>query len=207
MEKIVEENFIRQRRNLIMISLVLLFAEMSEIEISKINVFGNEIVLKNPETILITLWAAFFYWLVRYYQYFRDINDKGFKTKFHEKIEKISSKIAFKKLMEKKKDDAYISKDGKRVRNIIPSIYKINKYKLTFIKGTVEYLVEKNIDGFGSVDYAAIDLSLKDLFLPTLLSGFHVIFNTRLATEYLLPFCISSFPILYRIIIKTKFLG
>ena len=83
----IHDGFIRQRKNLITVSLLLIFAEISGIEINKINLLGNEVSLKNPNIVYIVLWMALFYWFARYYQYFRDLKGKGFKTTFFKSMD------------------------------------------------------------------------------------------------------------------------
>jgi len=66
-----DSDFIRQRRNLMIVSLVLLFSEVSELKISKLSVFGNNFLLGQPRPVSGALWVAGLYWLLRFYQYSR----------------------------------------------------------------------------------------------------------------------------------------
>jgi hypothetical protein len=65
------EGFVRQRRNLMIVSLVLLFSEATELKVEKINVFGTELFVNHPYAVNVVLWVVALYWLVRYYQYSR----------------------------------------------------------------------------------------------------------------------------------------
>lgn len=78
----IRDGFVRQRRNLIIMSLVVLFSELAGLKIEKISIFGNEATIGKPELVTITLWIFLFYWLIRYYQYFHEIGDKGFLGSF-----------------------------------------------------------------------------------------------------------------------------
>jgi hypothetical protein len=73
----VQIGFLRKRRNLLGISLALLVVHFTGLEIRKINVFGNEVNLTDPTMASYFLWAAWFYFLVRYYLYFHDLPNKG----------------------------------------------------------------------------------------------------------------------------------
>jgi hypothetical protein len=61
--------FVRQRRNLMFISLVLLFSEVADLRIPKLSVFGNELDFSEPYAVNAALWVAACYWLLRFYQY------------------------------------------------------------------------------------------------------------------------------------------
>lgn len=65
----IRSAFIRQRRNLMGISIAVLFVTYSGLQFTKLNILGNEFVISNPRIINYFLWIAFVYWLVRYFQY------------------------------------------------------------------------------------------------------------------------------------------
>jgi hypothetical protein len=60
------DEFYRQRRNLILISVVLFFVVSSGLNIHKIDVWGNELELKNPDGIVSFLWVIWAYWVWRF---------------------------------------------------------------------------------------------------------------------------------------------
>lgn len=201
----IRENFTRQRRNLLLISLVVLFAEMSEIEIHKISILGNEVLFKNPESILIILWVALIYWLVRYYQYFRDIGEKGFGTSFYVRLSAFAKKIAFKEVRKKyKKNNSFSAPGSDAVFEIFPREYRIYETSLRRIRGDVEFVVSSNKGRSGTIGKDSVIVEFPKLIMPIALSVFHVIFHTRLVSEYILPFCVSFSPIIYRFVIKNN---
>lgn len=61
--------FVRQRRNLMIASLALLFSEVTELRIQKLSAFGNELLIGEPYAVTLALWVATTYWLFRFYQY------------------------------------------------------------------------------------------------------------------------------------------
>lgn len=204
----IRENFTRQRRNLLLISLVVLFAEMSEIEIHKITILGNEVLFKNPESILIILRAALIYWLVRYYQYFRDIGEKGFRTSFYLRLSAFAKKIAFKKVMEKyKKNNSFSAPGSDAVFEVFPREYRIYESSLKCIMGDVEFVVSSNKGKSGTIEKDSVIVEFPKLIIPIAFSVFHVVFHTRLVSEYIFPFCISLAPIIYRYVIKNNMLA
>lgn len=62
--------FSRQRRNLILISIILVLVETTNVNFKQLNLIGNIIEIGNPEAVIRWLWVAFTYLLWRYYIYF-----------------------------------------------------------------------------------------------------------------------------------------
>jgi hypothetical protein len=184
--KEIWEGFVRQRRNLIIISLVLLFAETSELSISKLNVFGNELLISNPMTVNYALWAAWFYWLVRYYQYFLHAHGRyeikeAYSNRLEGNVRELVRKRAlpqcqnvenyFFREIERKSLRGWSIAHGERIRTVVD----------------------------GRADYKEINrtdtLAFRNLLLPRLRSWFYVVFQTRHATEYILPFLVALAPL------------
>lgn len=187
----VWEGFVRQRRNLLIISLVLLFAETSELSLSKLNIFGNELLIRNPMTVNYALWAAWFYWLVRYYQYFLHAQGRleireAYSNRLEGSVRELVRKRAlpqcqakenyFFREIEKKSLREWTINHGERIR--------------TVDEGRTEY---KDINRTDT-------LTFNNLLLSRVRSWFYVVFQTRYATEYILPFLIAFAPLLYQIL-------
>lgn len=67
----MSEGLIRQRRNLISVSCILVFLKFAGVEISKLSFLGLDFdELKNPSAFYLLIWVAYFYFALRYYQYF-----------------------------------------------------------------------------------------------------------------------------------------
>lgn len=64
------EGLLRQRRNLLIVCLLLWFSKYAGVDISKASIAGFDVQIKNMEALFTTLWIAFSYFLYRYYQYF-----------------------------------------------------------------------------------------------------------------------------------------
>lgn len=79
------DEFYRQRRNLILISVVLFFALSSGLTLNKVNIWGNEITLKNPDGILTFLWVVWAYWVWRFWVYALEYKD-GFIKSFENAV-------------------------------------------------------------------------------------------------------------------------
>ena len=73
-EKELSVGLLRQRRNLILISLVMPLFFLSGASVNKINMFGTVIHLQSQSGINIVLFVIFFYFLWRYLQYYLEEN-------------------------------------------------------------------------------------------------------------------------------------
>lgn len=60
--------FLRQRRNVILMSLTLLFFEIAGLKITELSLLGNKVMIANPWVIDFSLVVFYSYFLVRYYQ-------------------------------------------------------------------------------------------------------------------------------------------
>ncbi len=63
------DEFYRQRRNLILISVILFFMLSSGLDLQEIDVWGNKLKLHNPDGILTFLWIVWAYWVWRFWVY------------------------------------------------------------------------------------------------------------------------------------------
>lgn len=64
-------DLLRQRRNLIAISSVLLVFDFAQVTIAKVSVLGTELFVGNANILMICAWVMWAYFLLRYYQYWR----------------------------------------------------------------------------------------------------------------------------------------
>lgn len=62
-----QDHFVKQRRNLVLISLFVVFYKAGDLAIEKINLLGNETDIGNPEIVHLSLGIFFLYFLLRYY--------------------------------------------------------------------------------------------------------------------------------------------
>ena len=69
-EKELSAGLLRQRRNLVVISLVMPLFFLSGASINEINMFGTVIKLQSQSGVNIVLFAIYFYFLWRYFQYY-----------------------------------------------------------------------------------------------------------------------------------------
>lgn len=64
-------SFIRQRRDLFVISALLIVAQIAHFRVNEtLSLFGASITVGNPKVLAYSLWALWAYWLIRYLQFF-----------------------------------------------------------------------------------------------------------------------------------------
>lgn len=63
----MSDSLLRQRRNLIITSLILIGFLYAEIEITKISIFSIDFKTTRPNSVIEVLWIFWVYFLIRYY--------------------------------------------------------------------------------------------------------------------------------------------
>ncbi len=181
------EAFIRQRRNLFIVSLVLLFAETSELTLSKLNIFGNELLIRHPIVVNIFLWAAWFYWLVRFLQYLGHVRGLA-------EIMDTYGNIL----------DGWVRELVRR--RATPNCQTPDRYyfKAISIRSLWQWRIlhGENIPVEGPPrthreEDRVTTLNFGDLLVPRVRAWSYVILGTRSVTEYVLPLLVAISPVGY----------
>lgn len=179
--------YIRQRRNLFIISLVLLFVETSNLTLPKLNVFGNELLIKDPIAVNYALWWAWFYWLVRYLQYLGHVRGLSelwdvYSGRLDSWVRELVRRRA---ILKCQSPESYYFKD-------ITS----KSFGLWCVLHGENIPVEGPPRSHREEDRTTI-LNFGDLLLPRIRAWIFVIFGTRSATEYVLPIIVALAPGVY----------
>lgn len=197
-EQEIQSGFIRQRRNLMVMSIVVLLSEITELKISKVAVFGNEAVINNPDLVLKVMWLFLAYWLVRYYQYFHEIGDKGFVRSFKSKRKKLLEKMGFRRLFN---DPIFIEwipngSDGKKLKSF-PESFEVYEDRLFHVESEAEFLLSDHRHNGGTLHKEHITFSPRQLLIPSIVAVLDVLIRTRYFSEYLLPFVLFVLPLVF----------
>lgn len=197
MDADIYSGFVRQRRNLIVMSMVVLLSEVANLRVEKISFFGNEATIGNPALVNTVLWVLLIYWLIRYYQYFHDLGDKNFLSSLMTKRKQLVKKLFFRNLLN---DPVFIKS---LPNDVAGKKYKAFPREVLFFQerwfstsGNVEYLIGRD-SGQGMVESEKMTIKGLDLFFPTLISFLHVFFRTRYFSEYILPFVLFTLPLFF----------
>lgn len=218
---LIRNGFIRQRRNLIVISLVLLFAETSELSINKLNVFGNELLIRSPFIVTVALWITYFYWLWRYYVYFHDLGDKGFGNKFGTRLSVLVDQWSKKKfdmdstwrqgIVKEARDQLTKAQAGNtNLQNVLnsPHDWRLTDAGPTGKRIFREISVQARLGLFVMRNgnqlmehqaYWRFVVDGLDAIVLNTRASLYVLAHTRILSEYFLPYLIASAPLLYDI--------
>ncbi len=195
----IREGFIRQRRNLILISILLIFAQFSGgLLLEKINVFGNTTTLTNPIELESLLWIGFCYLFIRYYQYFHYSGPLGFQDTFFNK-----RKLFYQKLIVEKSPqyNAWVeehkkttSEDGSSIKEITVKSASCFRWLLWDAGVTITLQIEYKSKHSSELQ-KNFTIQASHLIIPNFISLNYVILKTPIVTHYFFPFLISLFPI------------
>jgi len=195
-----DSGFIRQRRNLMIVSLVLLFSEVAELEISKLNVFGNDLLIGEPRAISGALWVAGFYWLLRFYQYSRPGFTDAIRGTIHQRAQQIARPTALALVL--KKHPEFLE----RIPDV-PADPEISIKTYTYTAQRQEYLdMEVELEkaaavgdrgaalGLGKYRVRIEGVALRKLRFR---AWINLIVHTRHFTDFILPYVLFGLPLAY----------
>ena len=179
----------RQRRNLIIASLSIIFLRFGEIKIKQISFLGAQVHIGNIEALYAGIWAIFIFLNLRYYQYFSKEENRGVKSNFNAKMNDLS----YKKLL----------RDAANQFNI--PYRKAHHYAGTF---TFQDLKKAgNFTKIGKIEIPDYEQNRKSVYYykvnvlrytpEYLKSTRHIIFSRSELFDYYFPFALSAFTILY----------
>lgn len=80
-------DLLRQRRNLIAISFVLLVFDFAQVKITKVSVLGTELLVGNAPVLTACAWALWAYFFLRYYQYWRSEPEQHNREAFKKRLD------------------------------------------------------------------------------------------------------------------------
>jgi hypothetical protein len=83
----MNNDLLRQRRNLIATSAVLLVFDFARVTITQVSVLGTELLVGNAKVLMICAWVLWAYFLLRYYQYWRAEPDQHIRSSFKKRLD------------------------------------------------------------------------------------------------------------------------
>ncbi len=181
----MSDGFLRQRRNLLIVCLMLIFCKFSKLEISKFSILGVQFnSFESPESVYVALWVCWVYFLFRYYQYFCQEGLPKFIAVYVDLLNDMC----------KLKIDRVVLKQHPMKTG--------NKINFTTLKSWswVYHGQEDNIEnGLHGVNISNFEMPfpMRYLYLEIILSFLHVCFNRSAFTDYIFPVLISVFVVIY----------
>lgn len=178
-----DDLFQRQRRNLVLMSSLVLFVNITGGEITKIRLLGNELILRNPSTLPLLLAIVLAYFFLRFAQYAHEVENKGFRDRFFKRIELYLGPYLLKREFYNPKAD---------LRRNYPNIadIEIEGPVTMFHKAMPENTAAVTFvgkQGGAVIDYSDLHVAKRELIWPYVRAGFYICVRTRLVTDYVLP--------------------
>ncbi len=192
----IRGGFVRNRRALVATSIVLLLFEAAGIELNQLNLLGNQFALTNPDLVPLALWVAWAYFLLRYYQHFRDLEDAEFRSAWKQRTETTLSRTIrreFPKLFIAANDDVHIDSVTVDAIGTEHEGRDVWRYQ---IDGSATYHAEGRI-GRRSIEKLTFELHRGAIFGIKARSLAWIMLNTRVGTEYALPFVLACLPLIW----------
>jgi len=188
--------FVRQRRNLILISFTLLISLFGHVLIEKISILGNEFPFEQTIRASIILWPLWAYWFFRYFQAFME-EGRGklvnvYRTRFNEELGRKAARR-----LNRDNFDGFNTPVMKEVGA------QLLARTLTRTESTPEgqeYLfnleaanrLTGSATGLGEIRFKFSNPEIRAVRFKTLAA---ITFVTTAITEYVLPFLIAAAPV------------
>jgi len=183
--------FIRQRRNLIIASLVLAFAQGTHLSIHKVAFFGVEANIDGPVSTLPYLWILFGYFLWRYWQAF--IASHAGQTKVHYRKTKKTfvERMAVSRILPRLEGKL---RDGQEPKAWMPHDEETRSptgARVTIVANLAER------DNIGGMKQQNLDVELTrgEIRRIRLRALRYLIVTSNEFSEYYLPFFVACFPV------------
>jgi len=210
----IRDAFIRQRRNLMLISVALLLVIGAGFRPEKINILGNTITVDNPDYIIYGIWMLWSYWFIRYIQHYNDLKDTEWRQRYSEelnfRIQRWAEPLALKLRAGIDLEDKHISKFlgqpeyKPKGYGAPPWSYQLNNSKIRRDENDqLEVMVQlESFDaGGGKHNNVPIFVPVGRLrfVLCSILSHSKIVRSTRLFSEYTFPFLVAFAPLWFAI--------
>lgn len=177
-------DLLRQRRNIIAISCILIFAKYSKIEIAKFSILGIQFSsFDNPEAIFLALWVIWVYFSIRYYQYFIQ---EGF-PKFKDSYSQILNADSIKKI-----DSIVLDFEPNCTRLGVP--YSTLKAWEWIYSGQIQK--DDGLGGFACENFK-LPISKRQLYGTIIKSFLKVCINRSSFTDYIFPVVLAFVTFVY----------
>lgn len=168
----MNQDLLRQRRNLIAVSAFLILFDIAGVQVSKVSLLGNELIVGNVEVLIYGAWCLWGYFLLRYYQYWRTEPEQLIRSTFRNHLQNLIRTYGEARDCLNQNRSACFAM--RRTGLLSWSISMSNAVVTGDLKET-----------------GTLPLPLWRLFSWYMNSAFHVVLQTPYATDRVLPFLIA----------------
>lgn len=171
----MNQDLLRQRRNLVATSAFLVLFDIANVQVAKVSLLGNELIIGNVQVLIYSAWCLWGYFLLRYYQYWRAEPDQYIRMSFAKHLDSLARTYT--------KAQAGQDRFGQA----------FNEYKIVRT-GCLSW--SYTLQSYDPGQLSVVDLKFSSLPLWRLLywqlkSVLHVAFQTHHATDHVLPFMVA----------------
>jgi len=167
----MNSDLLRQRRNLILISSVLIVFDFAKVSITKISVLGTELLIGDAQVLMTFVWIVWVYAFLRYYQYLRAEGDLKILAVFKGGV---TAKV-----------NAYVFRQLKK--DSIAGTIAHSRVGFRWKYSILEYAPARGADK----EISSGDLPLHKMIWWAIGSGFNVAIHTPKATDHILPLLLA----------------
>lgn len=179
----ITDKFSRQRRNLMVMSIVVIVQDLAGLKYEEISVLGNKATIQNPEMVKILLLAFLAYWFCRYIQLFVELGQKGISSTYEYLFKKSLTRSSwYEKLYSETK--LKVVSFGSKEKLANPKDVDINCRSLLKPHVKIKYAFPVEGERDTEQHEVAFGLTAKCLFVAFL----KLVFVNYRFTEYILPF-------------------
>ena len=182
----MSEGLFRQRRNLMVTSLVIIVLRYGGVTIEKLGTSGLELKFQNVNALYAVLWVTFLYFFVRFYQYLRQESNLGVASAFWSKVDA----RCMNKLIEGAKAQ-YPTLQSPRKEEFMLSTFQ---HKSAFLWVTN---VSIGMNTYGEPTMKEYTINVLRFCFDFLVAACHVALNRSAITDYMFPFLLAGFALFY----------
>ena len=182
----LSDGLLKQRRNLLVTSLLLLFLQQSGATIEGLSVAGTSLKFSNPKAIYQGLWLLFFYFNLRYFQHYLDEGHIKFNSVWDSKFSKNARERA----------EVYVKKKvvESGITGEIDGLPDHALRQIPWFKWQVDrgHIVRR--DKVGGQDFFKHDINIpfRILWKPVIKTCCQTVMFSSSFTEYAVPFLLSA---------------
>jgi hypothetical protein len=194
----IRAGFVRQRRNLMLVSVALLAFQQVGAELHELNLLGNKIDLEHPLRVVVPLWLLWLYFGVRYYVYVRDLGDKGFKSIMWKHHDRLAQRAAARQLSKKLRPnvDGFVRPQWKITVHQLIAMANPTGARQFEASGLVMVTEPGTLKQQGQpFSGEPVTLSASTLRFPRIRGLGWAMLHTHRGTEYVLPVAIAAMPL------------
>lgn len=178
-------DLIRQRRNLMIVSMTIIFLRFGGVTVEKVGAMGIELKISNPAALYVGLWVLFLYFLLRYYQYFMQETNHSFKTEFLSKMDA----LCFSGLQQIAQRQHPVDIED------LSGTFEFSKLSGSGIQREGEMVIGR--DTMGDSLNGPYAVNVMTFWFQAIRAAVHVLFNRSAATDYALPFAVAAIALFY----------